>query len=179
VVASDLAPVLVALDATVVTTTREIPAGAFFAAVEGGSTVLEPTELVLEVVLPPDAAARRCAFRKFRLRNAIDFPIVSAAVSFRVEHGSIEDPRVVLGAAAPVPLRAAAVEAALVGHALEDVGSRAFGRHLTERVLEGSVTLPDSAYKAQIAAALVVRAVRRAAGLPEQSREDSARGQEL
>ena len=176
VVPSDLAPVLVALDATVVTTAREIPAAAFFAAVEGGSTVLEPAELVLEVVLPPAAAARRCAFRKFRLRNAIDFPIVSAAVSFRVVHGSMEDPRVVLGAAAPVPLRVAAIEAALAGRPLEDVGSRAFGRLVTERIIEGSVTLPHNAYKARIAAAMVVRATRQAAGLPDQSREDSTGG---
>ena len=112
--ASDLAPVLVALDASVVTTEREIAAADFFAVGPTTSTVLRPGEVALEVRLPAPNATR-AAYEKYRLRNAIDFPIISAAVALRVEERRVADARVVLGAAAPVPLRAAAIEDALRG----------------------------------------------------------------
>jgi NADPH-dependent glutamate synthase beta subunit-like oxidoreductase/CO/xanthine dehydrogenase FAD-binding subunit len=160
---SDLAPLLVALDARVVTSAREIPAGEFFTAAPAGSTVLDPGELLLEVVISPAAIARRSAFRKFRLRNAIDFPIVSAAVSFTVDQGVVVDPRVVLGAAAPVPLRAPGAEAALVGRRLADLASPETGREIAACVVGHALPLPANAYKAQIAGALVARAVREAA----------------
>jgi CO/xanthine dehydrogenase FAD-binding subunit len=163
---SDLAPVLVALDATIVTTSREIPAADFFAPAPRGSTVLEAGEIVLEVLVPREAGERHSAFRKFRLRNAIDFPIVSAAVSFRVRHGSIADPRVVLGAVAPVPVRAAAAEAALHGRPVEEVTAAAFARHVAACAVEGVRPLSGSAYKAQIAGALVARAIGEAAQAP-------------
>jgi xanthine dehydrogenase iron-sulfur cluster and FAD-binding subunit A len=164
---SDLAPVFVALDATVVTTARRIPAGAFFAAAPGGSTVLAPGELVLEVVVPASAAARRCGYRKFRLRNAIDFPIVSAAVSFGDGAGVVDDARIVLGAAAPVPLRLPAVERLVNGCALADLASDELARAVAAGVASACTPLPPNRYKTQVAGAMVVRALRRAAGLPE------------
>jgi CO/xanthine dehydrogenase Mo-binding subunit/NADPH-dependent glutamate synthase beta subunit-like oxidoreductase len=168
---SDLAPVLVALDATVVTTEREIPAGAFFAAVPRGSTVLGAGELVREIVLPVDGGERRTAFRKFRLRNAIDFPIVSAAVSLVIGGGVITDARVVLGAAAPVPVRARAAEAALIGRPAADLAGAApapmdpggeagsLAAQAAALALADALPLPHGGYKAQIARALVTRAL--------------------
>jgi len=164
---SDLAPVFVALDAVVVTTAREILAADFFAAAPAGSTVLELGELVLEVIVPAGSAARRCGYRKFRLRNTIDFPIVSAAVSFVDAGGAVDDPRVVLGAAAPVPLRLPAAEAAIVGLRLQDLGSPDVARLVAGSVAGACLPLPANRYKVQVAGAIVVRALRRAAGLPE------------
>ncbi len=54
--ASDLAPVLLALDATIKTTRRSITAGAFFAATRQRTTVLESGELLAEVCIPAFAA---------------------------------------------------------------------------------------------------------------------------
>jgi NADPH-dependent glutamate synthase beta subunit-like oxidoreductase/CO/xanthine dehydrogenase FAD-binding subunit len=164
---SDLAPVFVALDAAVVTTARRIPAGAFFAASPGGSTVLAPGELVLEVVVPASAAARRCGYRKFRLRNAIDFPIVSAAVSFAEAGGVVVDARVVLGAAAPVPLRLPAVEEVINGRALADLATDEVARAVAASVAAACSPLPPNRYKTHVAGTMVVRALRRSAGMPE------------
>ncbi len=156
---SDLAPLLVALDADVVTGERTLAAADFFATPPAGSTVLAPDELVTAVVVPASAVRRRSAFRKFRLRNTIDFPIVSAAVSIDVKDGTIVDARVVLGAAAPVPLRATAAEDALRDRPSADLASGELAREAAESALEGALPLAHNAYKAQIAGALVRRAL--------------------
>src|SRR5574340_1230301 len=50
---SDVAPALIALDASIKTTRRLLRAEDFFSARVGGSTALDPCELVQEVILPP------------------------------------------------------------------------------------------------------------------------------
>ncbi len=156
---SDLAPVLVALDGAVVTTRRELAAADFFAAGPASSTVLAPGELVTEVRLPAPAAGVRSWYEKFRLRKAIDFPIVSVAVALHVEGGRIAGARVVLGAAAPVPWRALQVEAALLGCEASPAGIGAAVRVAAEEWARECTPLGRNAYKVKIARALIVRAV--------------------
>ena len=152
---SDLAPVLVALDATVVTTSRELPAAEFFAPRRASSTVLDAAELVVEVVLPPPPAGARAAYEKFRLRNAIDFPILSVAAAFVVRDGSVAEARVVLGAAAPVPLRVRPVELALEGLQADPPVLAAAAREAAAAWAAGCAPLAPNAYKVQIATALI------------------------
>jgi CO/xanthine dehydrogenase FAD-binding subunit len=115
--ASDLAAALVALDAQVKTTQRKLAIGDLFAAARSKSTVLEPDELIEEIAIPAPQAETRQRYLKFRIRNAIDFPIVGVAFRAMMEDGRFHDARVVMGAVAPVPLRAHAVEALLEGQA--------------------------------------------------------------
>jgi CO/xanthine dehydrogenase FAD-binding subunit len=115
--ASDLATALIALDAQVKTTRRTLAAEALFAAAESRTTVLAMDELIQEIWIPaPPPEGRQC-YLKFRIRNAIDFPIVSVAFRATLQDGRFHDARVVLGAVAPVPLRARAVEELLEGQA--------------------------------------------------------------
>lgn len=67
----DTAPALVALNATVVTTKREVPAEEFFGAHGHRSNVLEDGEVVKEFRVPK---TEKSAFQKFALRKSIDFP---------------------------------------------------------------------------------------------------------
>ena len=113
--ASDIAPALIALDAQVKTTRRVLAAEELFTAAESKTTVLEAGELIEEIVIPAPQPGSRQAYLKFRIRNAIDFPIVGAAFCATLQSGRFHAPRVVLGAVAPVPLRMAAVEALLEG----------------------------------------------------------------
>jgi NADPH-dependent glutamate synthase beta subunit-like oxidoreductase/CO/xanthine dehydrogenase FAD-binding subunit len=115
--ASDLAPALVALGAALRTTKRRIEAEDFFAAREGRTTCLDAGELLLELEVPEQQTGSRFAFRKFRIRASIDFPIVSVAAALVVDGGRITRARVALGAVAPLPLRALEVEAFLLGKA--------------------------------------------------------------
>ncbi len=114
-------------------------------------------------VVPAASSGLRATYEKFRLRNAIDFPILSAAVALRVEDGRVADARVVLGAAAPVPLRVEAVERALRGleASAETLGAAA--RAAAAQWAAACTPLPANAYKVKVAAALVARAVERAA----------------
>ena len=114
---SDVATALVALDARVKTTQRTLAAGDLFAAARSSSTVLGPDELIEEILIPAVAPETRQRYLKFRIRNAIDFPIVGVAFRATMLSGKFHDARMVLGAVAPVPLRAHAVEALLEGQA--------------------------------------------------------------
>jgi NADPH-dependent glutamate synthase beta subunit-like oxidoreductase/CO/xanthine dehydrogenase FAD-binding subunit len=117
---SDLAPALVALGASVKTTRRLVPAEEFFCATRKGSTSLEAGELIEEVRLPALPAGSRQAFLKFRIRKSIDFPIVDVAVMVRLEEEKVTEARIVLGAVAPMPLRAARAETYLTGRELSE-----------------------------------------------------------
>jgi len=156
---SDLAPVLVALNGTIVTTRRELAAADFFAVAPSSSTVLDPDELVAEVRLPAAAAGLRSWYEKFRLRKTIDFPIVSVAVVLHVDDGRVTGARVVLGAVAPVPWRATEVEAALVGRAASPAGLAGAARTAAVEWARNCRPLGSNAYKVKIAAALIGRAV--------------------
>ena len=76
----DTAAALLALDARVRLVRsggeRSVPLEAFFVDDGRRHTVLEPGELLAEVIVPGQAAGQRGAYLKYRKRGAIDFPIV-------------------------------------------------------------------------------------------------------
>jgi NADPH-dependent glutamate synthase beta subunit-like oxidoreductase/CO/xanthine dehydrogenase FAD-binding subunit len=153
--ASDLAPALLALGARIRTTRRTLAAEEFFAARLMSTTALEPGELVTEIAVPVPEPGVRQAFHKFRLRNSIDFPIVSVASVLRVEGGVIRQASVVLGAVAPVPLRARQVEQFLVGRSVDSETAERAGAIASAQMFP----LPRNGYKAQIVRALLRRAI--------------------
>lgn len=120
----DTAPALVALDATVVTDRRRIPAEGFFSAEHGKqSTVLEGDEIVLAVDLPARTAATadggaKSAFRKVAFRRSIDFALVNCAAWLRCEDGAVAEARICLNAVHNNPVRAVAAETSLTGRTL-------------------------------------------------------------
>ncbi|MEW5724760.1 MAG: FAD binding domain-containing protein [Thermodesulfobacteriota bacterium] len=152
---SDIGLALTALDAQIRTTKRTIPAGDFFTARVGRSTVIEDDELVLEILVPAPRPGQYQAFKKFRLRKAIDFPIAGVAVVYGLEDGRAVDARIVLGAAAPAPLRAVAAEAVLNGRVPDEATAAAAAR----AAVEGTMALGCNAFKVQIFQALVKRAI--------------------
>ncbi|HEX9114686.1 MAG TPA: FAD binding domain-containing protein [Anaerolineae bacterium] len=153
--ASDVAPALIALGASVKTTRRSIPVEHLFAAGKKKTTVLEPDELIQEIDVAAPAPGSRQQYLKFRQRNAIDFPIVSVALSCTMDAGAIHNARVVLNAVAPVPLRAEAVEALLEGQHPGDALAKQAGALATARVQP----LARNAYKAEIVKALLRKAL--------------------
>ena len=142
------------------TTARELAAGDFFAAGVGSSSVLAPGELVTGLRVPSPARGSRAAYEKFRLRRAIDFPILSVACTARVVDGVVTAVRVVLGAASPMPLRATAAEEYLEGRVLDPTTARQAGR----LAVASCLPLDANKYKVSIAAELVRRALARVAG---------------
>ncbi len=114
-------------------------------------TVLEPGEIVTEIVLPPPAPGLRSSYRKVRARRSWDFALAAVAVALVRSGGVIAEARVVLGGAAPVPWRALAAEKALTGRALDaEAAERA-----AAAAVEGARPLAQNGYKIPLLRALV------------------------
>jgi NADPH-dependent glutamate synthase beta subunit-like oxidoreductase len=154
---SDLAPVLTALEAGIVTGKRTIPAEDFFTAAPLSSTILDHGELVSGVFIP-DQKELRTSYLKFRIRNAIDFPVASVAVALRMEGDAVQAARIVLGAAAPVPLRARRAEQVLEGK----TPGEAEAAEAAEAAVKGAMPLECNAYKVNVLQALIKRAILKA-----------------
>jgi CO/xanthine dehydrogenase FAD-binding subunit len=145
----------VALGALVKTSRRRIPAEKFFAAGTRNTTVLNADELVTEIVVPPPPNSSIQSYCKFRIRNAIDFPIVSVASVLTIEDSKVREARVVLGAVAPVPLRAQQVEDFLRGRPIDEETAAAAG----EIAVRGAYPLARNGYKVQVIKGLLHKAL--------------------
>ena len=157
--ASDLAPALIALRATVKTTRRRLPAAELFTAAESKTTVLEMGELIEEIEIPAPPRGSHQAYHKFRIRKAIDFPIVGVAICAEMRDGKFHDARVVLGAVAPVPLAAREVEALLEGQA----PSEALAQEAANLAVSKAQPLARNRAKVEVVKALVRKAIVNAA----------------
>ena len=146
---AELAPVLLALEAEIVTTRRTVPAGDFFDVGVLRSTVLEPGEIVTEIRIPLPEAGTRMAYKRFSFRKSIDFPVVNLAVV--QAPGNIY--RIALGGVAPTPLRAEAAETLLAGKALTPELAEAAGK----AAVKGAKPTEANAYKLQLVKTLVKR----------------------
>ncbi len=157
--ASDLAPALIALRATVKTTRRRLPAESLFTAAESKTTVLEPGELIEEIEVPAPPPGTCQTYHKFRIRNAIDFPIVGLAFCAEMREGRFHEARVVLGAVAPVPLVVPKVEALLEGQS----PSEALALEAASLAVADAQPLARNRHKVEVVKALVSKAILNAA----------------
>jgi len=155
---SDVGFALVAMDASIVTTSRTIAASSFFAnntVAQGNEriNVLNNDEIVTEIRIPTPAAGVKSTYRKFAFRKAIDFAVVSVAVKVTVSGGNASNAAIVLGGVAGIPRRATAAEAAINNGAINEARAAAAG----EAAITGNVPLSQNHYKLQIIKTLVRR----------------------
>jgi carbon-monoxide dehydrogenase medium subunit len=115
---ADLAPILIALNAAARLAgfkgERRIPLEDFFTG--PGTTVLAPGELLVSLEVPPPAGPS--VYLKHSPREHMDIAVVGIGLALRGYNPLSQEcaePRVVLGAVAPVPLRARRAEAELTG----------------------------------------------------------------
>jgi xanthine dehydrogenase YagS FAD-binding subunit len=114
--------------------------------------VLRPGELIVEVRVPTGRTSR---YVKLMEKQSFDWPLAEAAVTLG------DDPRVVLGAAAPVPWRAKAAEAVIRGRRVNE----ALAAQAAETALRDAKPLEHNAYKVPLLQAAVRRALLAAGGL--------------
>jgi carbon-monoxide dehydrogenase medium subunit len=161
--AGDLAAVALALDAEFVIEgpggRRTVPASQFF--VDYLETALSVDELLVEIRVPK-LAGWGVHYEKFQ-RVAQAWAVVGVAAAVRVEDGTIAEARIGLTNMGSVPVRASAVEAALVGASIE---SDAIGR-AAAAAAEGTYPPSDlggaADYRTHLAPVLTRRAVLAAA----------------
>ena len=146
---SDIATVLVAMEAEVETTFRREPLETMMA--HAGCRLVEDGEIVTAVHVPKWVTEYRVGYDKFRVRQSHDFAVVSVASAYKMESGVVKDCRIVLGAVAPDPIRAREAEAFVNGKKITpEVAEEA-----AELALKGAVPLSKNDYKVQIAKTLV------------------------
>ncbi len=159
---SDCAPALIALGARVSLVAaggkkRELPLEEFFTMPEDQverENVLEPGEILTEVLVPAPAAGTKSQYVKLREKQSFDFALVSVAIAGRVVGGQWKDVRVVLGGVAPKPWRSKEAEAALEGKRAEESAARAAG----EAAVKPAKPMRDNGYKTEMVKTLVRRA---------------------
>ncbi|MBX3666565.1 MAG: FAD binding domain-containing protein [Burkholderiales bacterium] len=159
----DLPPVLMALDAQVVTFASAGSRTLAVADLYTGyyETALARNELISEVVVPA-RAGRRSAYVKLTTRGADDWPTLGIAVSFVADGNVLRDARFVVSAATEKPLRLASVEAVLEGEAVDDaLPARAGEAAAAEAELVGDAR-GSAAYKTELLRVHAGRALRKA-----------------
>jgi len=119
--ASDVATPLFVLGAKLkiagTTPEKVVPIEDFYIAV--GKTVLEPNEIVTEIVVPSTPAGAGGAFLKLG-KTKVDIPKVNVAVMVAVTDNTCREAKIALGSVAPTVIRATKAEEALAGGKLED-----------------------------------------------------------
>jgi len=159
---SDLAPMLIALDAQIAISSprgeRSLPLGEFYALPAKNvrrENVLAGDEIVREVRIPPAKKGTRSAYVKLKERETWDFALVSAAVRGIGSGGGLDDVAIVLGGVAPIPWRLGKTEAALKGKKI----SEALLKEALSADLQEARPLEENAYKLDLVRAAVGRAL--------------------
>lgn len=113
----DLAPVLLALDATLSLASasgeRRVPISSFFSGYR--QTALIPGELIAAVEIPRPAPGTRLGAYKVSRRRELDISAVAACFALREEDGLVSHVRLAYGGMAATPARALQSEQALLG----------------------------------------------------------------
>jgi xanthine dehydrogenase YagS FAD-binding subunit len=163
---STLAPALIALDAIAEVLgagnqKRTVKLSEFFRAPVSGTERehnLAANEMVRSVSVP--VKNLRNASYEVRHKQAYDWPLVQAAVAFKLDGDKATQVKIVLGHVAPMPLIAAAAAQALEGKAITEESATAAGKAATE----GAKPLSQTGYKVKLIEVAVKRALLTAAG---------------
>jgi len=158
---SDIAPVLSAFGASIVTNRRTWDVKDFFAVNGEKQVAIANDEIVTEIQIPVPAAGTKSAYRKYALRKAFDFPIVGAAAVI-TSSGNVTAASIALGGVHNLP-RLTNAGNSLVGKAIDDASAIAAG----EAAVVGANAMPFTAsttavgnkYIIQLARAMTKRAV--------------------
>lgn len=159
---SDLAPALICLDAEVTLATaggdKTLALEEFYAPPQVNvlkENILRPNEILKEIRIPTAKSGEISTYVKLKERGTWDFAIASAAVCGILSGNMFTDIKIVLGGVAPIPWRLEKAEKLLKGKSVnEDLVKNA-----AIEALEDAQPLKENAYKQDLAAAVVSRAV--------------------
>jgi carbon-monoxide dehydrogenase medium subunit len=161
--AGDLPAVALALDAQLVIAgpdgRRTVPAGEFFS--DYLETAIGPGEVLVEVRVPVFGAGWASHYEKFN-RVSQAWAVVGVAAVVRRDGDTIAEARIGLTNMGPTPLRATAVEQALVGVAAANGGIAAAAEHAADDTEPPGDLAGQPDYRRHLARVLTRRAVQAA-----------------
>ncbi|MEI6667722.1 MAG: xanthine dehydrogenase family protein subunit M [Acidobacteriota bacterium] len=164
---SDTAPALIALDAKVriasAKGTRVVALEKFYVLPDDSvtkETVLEPGEIVTDVLLPPTDPALTSMYRKVRARGSWDFAMAGLALALSLKAGKVDRVRAVLSGVAPTPWRSTALEQALLQKKLDATTIA----KAAEAAVVGAKPLEHNGYKVAMVKGVVEESLAKFAG---------------
>jgi xanthine dehydrogenase YagS FAD-binding subunit len=177
---STLAVPLIALRAQLELTSKDgkrtVPLEKFYLTPEQNVTrehSLRPAELLTAILIPATSRNTKSAYQKYAEKDSHDWPIADAAVVLEMDGSTVRKSSIVLGAAAPTPMRATAAEAVLNGKVLSEQLARQAGK----AAMEGATPLAHNGYKIGLFHTAIYRTVLFAGGM--MGRDRSAVGGEV
>jgi len=163
--AGDPAPILIALNATVKISSLErerfLPLEDFF--IDIFETALEEGELLTEIQVPILPKKTAVAYEKFNIiKNYQGIVSVAASVTVAEDGVKCADARIVLGAAAAIPLRAKQAEQMLIGKKIDTKALKSAGKKASEECDPVSDIHATEIYRRVLVKALTTKTVRKA-----------------
>jgi len=141
--------------------TRELEAADFFVAPR--RTVLQPGEVLVEIVVPEQPPLSGGSYQRFARRRGSALPVAAVAARLEFADGKITGARIALGAVAPVPLLAQRSAAVVVGEAPTAELFALAAAVSAEEALPISDVRGSAAYRRELVAVLAQRALAEAA----------------
>src|ERR1700722_13081501 len=133
-------------------------------------TVAQPGELITSILVPPPEPGTRSAYQKYGEKESFDWPIADAGIVLVMDGARCRKASVVLGVAAPTPIRSKEAEAVLIGKTIDEATARAAGK----AAMLQATPLSQNGYKTQLFQTAIYRTILLAAG--QMQRDPSAIG---
>lgn len=160
---SSVSTALLAFDARVQITAadgkeKEMDLEQFFVLPEVNSrneSILQAGELITGVIIPPVKQSVKSYYIKQGARESHDWAIADVAVVLEMDGSKCKKAEIVLGAAAPVPIKAKEAAQMLQGKVIDEALATSVG----EATMVGATPLAHNAYKVPIFKAIAKRAI--------------------
>lgn len=142
---------------------RDVPIASFFTAPGNGrgKTVLRSDEVMTEIIIPLQAG--NSTFLKLGRRRGSSTSIISAAAFAVMVNGRFKDVRIALSAFGSTPIRSEKVEMALMGAPVDEKTIEQASALIKDEIKPITDYRASAAYRTDMAAVLIERAVTRLA----------------
>lgn len=161
---ADFSPLLLALQGRIVVVgpqgERVMELTAFFG--DHRRALLEPGEILAEVILPEKKPFEGAAYRAFGLRASNFITVAGVAAYLRTDEGRCLEARLALGAVAPTPFLVSAAGEALMGTELSDDALAPAGRAAADAAAPISDIRGSAGHRRELVLTLSSKALRAA-----------------
>ena len=164
----DLAPTLMVLDATYhlagVDGTREVRAREFYGGDGIERNVKRPEEILTHVTIPAASKGLLADYRKLRVRESFDYPMMGVAASLRLDGERVEELHVVVNAVDTRPIAFEDYTSELAGRHFDDELIHEVSREITARSRPVKNLVLSTAYRKKMVGVYLARILRGFAG---------------
>jgi xanthine dehydrogenase YagS FAD-binding subunit len=126
-------------------------------------TVVQPGEIITSIFVPEPEPGTRSAYQKYGEKESFDWPLADAGILLVMDGQICRKAAVVLGVAAPTPIRSSAAEAVLIGKPINE----ATARDAAKAAMQNATPLSQNGFKTQLFQTAIYRTVLLAAGQME------------